>query len=122
MGEVKTAILLSCIEMKSAGLKKIVTLLSTPDSYYEKPSEVIVRETHMSYVFLAGDYAFKLKKPVQFSYLDLSSLKERKKILSRELSLNKILAPGYYLGLLPIVLTKNAKLVLGEHEGAIIEW
>ncbi|HWE20371.1 MAG TPA: hypothetical protein VG758_24870, partial [Hyphomicrobiaceae bacterium] len=54
-----------------------VAFLSRPDAYPSPIGEVMLRETHMSYVFLAGDRVYKLKKPVRFPYLDFSTLERR---------------------------------------------
>ena len=54
-------------------------------------------ETHISWVILCQDYAFKIKKPLKLSFLDFSTLDKRKKYCERELILNKRLAPGMYL-------------------------
>ncbi|MFM1988612.1 MAG: hypothetical protein RJA99_1569 [Pseudomonadota bacterium] len=56
-------------------------------------------ETHMAWVFLAGDRAWKLKKAVRFPYLDFSTLAAREQACREELRLNARLAPGVYLGL-----------------------
>ncbi|MCC6725898.1 MAG: phosphotransferase [Saprospiraceae bacterium] len=59
-------------------------------------------ETHISWVLLAPDFAFKIKKPVHFDFLDFSTLPLRKKYCHEELRLNQRLAPQTYLGVLPI--------------------
>src|SRR3974390_1407787 len=59
----------------ATGLAQKVAFLSRPDTY--GVDTVACRETHMSWVFLAGERAYKLKKPVRFSYLDFSSLARR---------------------------------------------
>ena len=53
-------------------------------------------ETHAAHIFLCGDQAFKIKKPVSYSYLDFSSLDKRRAVLNRELDLNRIAAPTIY--------------------------
>ena len=55
---------------REPSLANKVAFLSRPDAYPHRADEVVVRETHMSWVFLAGDTACKLKKPVRFPYLD----------------------------------------------------
>ncbi len=59
-------------------------------------------ETHMSWVFLAGDRVLKLKKPVRFPFLDFSTLDRREFYCREELRLNARLAPDIYLGLLAL--------------------
>ena len=78
-----------------------VRFLSRPDAYRPAPGKVGRRETHMSWVFLAGDRVYKLKKPVRFPYLDFSSLARREAACRAELRLNRALAPDIYLDVLP---------------------
>lgn len=59
-------------------------------------------ETHISWVALAGDYAYKIKKPVNFGFLDFSSLEKRHFYCEEELRLNRRLAPDIYLGIAAI--------------------
>jgi len=59
-------------------------------------------ETHMSWVFIAGDHVLKLKKAVRYPYLDFSTLAAREHFCREELRLNSRLAPGIYLGLLAL--------------------
>jgi hypothetical protein len=61
-----------------------------------------VVETHISWVLLAGDYAYKLKKPVDFGFLDFSTLAARRHFCEEELRLNRRLAPRLYLELVAI--------------------
>ncbi len=63
------------------------------------PGSVTVVETHMAWVFLAGERVWKLKKPVRFPYLDFTSLEAREHACREELRLNARLAPGVVLGL-----------------------
>ena len=56
-------------------------------------------QTHISWVFLAGEYAYKFKKPVDFGFLDFSSLEKRKHFCERELNLNRRISPEIYLGI-----------------------
>ena len=69
-----------------------IAFLSRPDSYGDPARTVSRRETHMSWVFLAGDRVFKLKKPVCFPYLDFSTLARREAACRAELRLNRRLA------------------------------
>lgn len=62
-----------------------------------------VAETHVSYVFFAGDRAYKLKKPVQMPFLDFSTPEARRRACEREVVLNRRLAPGVYEGVATVV-------------------
>ncbi len=71
-------------------------------------------ETHISWVILTPDFAFKIKKPVRFDFLDFSSLALRKKFCEAELRLNRRLAPDTYLGVLPVGLENGEWQIGGE--------
>lgn len=64
--------------------------------------EVPLIETYISWVLLAGDHAYKLKKPVRLPFLDFSTLAQRRRFCAEELRLNRRLAPGLYLGVVPV--------------------
>src|SRR3989338_4195499 len=98
----------------------IVQFLSRPDSYPHPVGRIVRRETHVSHVFLAGRFAYKLKKPVKFPFLDASALADRKRFCRLELSLNRRLAPATYLGMVPVVETAG-RLRLGGM-GRAVEW
>lgn len=59
-------------------------------------------ETHISWVLLTDNYAFKIKRPVKFSFLDFSTLEKRKFFCNKELELNSRLAPEMYIRVIPI--------------------
>ena len=77
-------------------------------------------DTHISTVWLAGDYAYKLKKPVRLAFLDFSTLEQRRHFLQEELRLNRRTAPGLYLDLLPVTGSAQAPALGGA--GTPIEW
>ena len=99
---------------------RLLHFLSTPASYPHPVHRIQRRETHVSHVFLAGEYAYKLKKPVTFPFLDASTLALRLKYCRLELSLNRRLAPDIYLTVEPIV-EVDGRLQLGGR-GQVIEW
>lgn len=74
------------------------------------PAEFI--ETHISWVILTPEFAFKIKKPVQFGFLDFSTAEKRRFYCLEELRLNRRLAPELYLGVLPLAL-ENGGLAIG---------
>ncbi|MDP3722641.1 MAG: hypothetical protein Q8R91_03990, partial [Candidatus Omnitrophota bacterium] len=73
--------------------RRIVRFLSSPSAYPHPVGAIERRETHVSHVFLAGAFAYKLKKSVRFPFLDASTLARRKRFCQLELSLNRRLAP-----------------------------
>jgi aminoglycoside phosphotransferase family enzyme len=95
-----------------ADLAEKVSFLSDPSVYRDHVDAVILRETHMSWVFLAGPQVYKLKKPVRFPYLDFSTLARREAACRAELRLNRRLAGEVYVGMAPLMLTAQG-LALG---------
>lgn len=73
-------------------------------------------ETHISYVILTGDYAYKIKKPVNFGFLNFETLEDRKYYCHEELRLNRRLAPDLYLEVLPIFGDENNPSFQGQGE------
>jgi aminoglycoside phosphotransferase family enzyme/predicted kinase len=99
----------------------IVDLMKDPSSYADGPSSVRVIETHISWVFLTHRYAYKLKKPVRFEFLDFSTPERRHHACQEELRLNRRLAPDVYLDVLPI--TQNSTGVLEINgRGEEVDW
>ena len=94
--------------------------MSRGDAYRPPAAEVLLRETHMSFVFLAGDLAYKLKKPVRFPYLDFSSLARREAACRAELSLNRRLAPDVYRSVVPLVRSAGGLTIAGD--GEVVDW
>ena len=83
----------------------LAAALSRPEAYGDPSLVVEVRETHISWVFLAGDRAYKLKKPLRLPFLDYGTVKRRRRMCDAELRLNRRLAPRVYLGVKAVVPT-----------------
>lgn len=101
--------------------KAVVAFLSDPASYPDRPQSVQVTETHMSFVFIAGDRVYKIKKPIRLGFVDFTALAARRHNCERELSLNQRLAPGVYLGIMPLMRLPGGQFALGSH-GVPVEW
>lgn len=84
------------------------------------PSVRQVIETHAAYVFLTNTRAFKLKKPVLLGYSDCRTLAGRERACAKELYLNRDLAPGVYLGRVPLCLSRDGLTLSGS--GEIVDW
>ena len=108
------------IQRAELALAAKVEFLSRPEAYELRPASVVRRETHMSWVFLAGSEVYKLKKPVRFPYLDFSTLERREAACRAELRLNRRLAPDVYIGVVPLV-ERAGRLSIGG-EGATVDW
>lgn len=84
------------------GVAALVQALRDPACYPHAVGRVELLETHISCVLLAGDYAYKLKKPVRLPFLDFSTRAARLRFCREELRLNRRTAPGIYLDVVPI--------------------
>ncbi|MDP4284296.1 MAG: hypothetical protein Q8891_07730 [Bacteroidota bacterium] len=102
-------------------LKAKVSFLMQPSAYPEKATNVEVKETHMSWVFLVNGFAYKLKKPVINSFFDFQTLEARLKNCMEEVRVNKRLANDIYLGIVPLVINEVGKLQL-DGKGQIVDW
>jgi len=90
----------------------LVRALTDPAFYPHRPSSVEHVQTHISHVFLAGPYVYKLKKAVRFPFLDARTLARRRMLCEEELRLNRHLAAPVYLGVLPITLEPDGRFAL----------
>ncbi|HHS99837.1 MAG TPA: hypothetical protein ENK73_03180 [Thiomicrospira sp.] len=89
---------------------ELIDALLDPESYPHPVDVITTIETHISIVFLTGQFAYKLKKPVNFGFLDFSSLEQRKQFCNLEVCLNKRTAPDLYLNVCGISTDKNGLL------------
>ncbi|MCP9790964.1 AAA family ATPase [Vulcanococcus limneticus Candia 3F8] len=80
----------------------MIAALLRPEAYGHPVEALELLETHASWVILTGPYAYKLKKPVNFGFLDFSSSEQRLHCCREELRLNRRLSPELYLGLEPV--------------------
>ncbi|MFZ2406615.1 MAG: hypothetical protein WAW41_15890 [Methylobacter sp.] len=102
-------------------IEEKIAFLRQPDNYPDRPKRIEVVETHMSWVFLTENFAYKLKKPVRYNFLDFSTLEARQKDCEWEVSLNRRLAGQVYLGTVPLTLQGDGGLQLGG-EGRVVDW
>ena len=82
--------------------RTLVRALCDPARYPHPVASVTLIETHISYVLLTGRFAYKIKKAVDFGFLDFSTLDRRRLFCAEELRLNRRLAPQLYLAVVPI--------------------
>ncbi|MBE7929003.1 bifunctional aminoglycoside phosphotransferase/ATP-binding protein [Pseudomonas saudiphocaensis] len=94
----------------------LIAALQNPALYSHPVDGFRVIETHISWVILTGAYAYKMKKPVDFGFLNFTELASRKHFCEQELLLNQRMAPELYLQVLPITGTLDAPIIGGEGE------
>ena len=90
--------------------KEIVATLLTPDAYPRDAGKVELIQTHISFVFLTKNYVYKVKKAVNFGFLDFSTLDKRRTYCEKELELNRRLCPEIYLEVVPITKSDIIKI------------
>lgn len=78
------------------------------------------RETHISWVILTGEFAYKIKKPVRLDFIDCTALSTRQRLCEQEVTLNRRLAPELYLGV--VAITRSAGAVSVGGSGEIVEY
>jgi aminoglycoside phosphotransferase family enzyme len=98
----------------------IVEDLLKPEPYPHKPSEIKLVQTQMSFIFLTGEYVYKVKKPVDLGYLDYTTLEKRRFFCHQELELNRRLCPGAYLNV--VAIARDEEGIHIEGKGQAIEY
>jgi aminoglycoside phosphotransferase family enzyme/gluconate kinase len=96
-----------------------------PGAYPHPCTAIELIETHISWVLLTGDYAYKLKKPVRFAFLDFSSPEQREHFCREELRCNRAFAPALYRDVVPVVQRASGTLAVGGPSAAgdtPLEW
>lgn len=88
--------------------QQLIEALQNPALYDHGTGEFKLYQTHISWVLLTGDYAYKIKKPMDFGFLNFSTLEKRKFFCQQEVALNKRLAPDLYLDVVPISGSEDA--------------
>jgi aminoglycoside phosphotransferase family enzyme len=101
-------------------LPSTVGALLKSQAYPHRPQKIELVQTQMSFIFLTGEYVYKIKKPVNLGYLDYTTLEKRRFFCHQELKLNKRLCPSAYLAVVPIVEEKGELRIEGQ--GKAIEY
>jgi uncharacterized protein len=102
--------------MDSASIER----LCRPAAFDHSSDGLTVRETHISWVILCGEYAYKLKKPVDFGFLDFSTLEHRRHYCEEELRLNRRFSPELYLAVVAVTGDAEGPVIAGT--GAVIDY
>ena len=94
----------------------LVEALLREDAFPHAAGHIELMETHISWVILAGDYAYKIKKPVVLDFLDFSTLEKRRHYCEEEIRLNRPWAPAIYLDVVPVTGTRSRPQMGGDGE------
>ena len=100
-------------------LPPLIRAMLSPSFYPHRPKRVKLLQTHISYVFLTGELVYKVKKPVDFGFLDFTTLEKRRHFSEEELRLNRRLSPEIYLEVTEIK-EEDGRFSLGG-EGETVE-
>ncbi len=101
-------------------LPSTIEALLKAQAYPHNPQKIEMVQTQMSFVLLAGEHVYKIKKPVNLGYLDYTTLEKRHFFCQQELELNRRLCPDAYLAVVPIV--KEGRGFRIEGQGKAIEY
>lgn len=83
---------------------RLIEGLMSPAAFGHEVIEVHLIETHISWLILAGDFVYKIKKPIVLDFLDFGNLEKRRFFCDEEIRLNKPWAPDVYLDVVPVTL------------------
>jgi len=109
------------IKRVSMEVSELVEALKNPAAYAENPSRVDMLQTHISFVFLTDSFAYKVKKPVDFGFLDYTTLEKRRFYCHEEVRINSRLCEGMYLGVATINRESDGRIRV-EGKGETVEY
>ena len=101
---------------------ELVSAMLDPGFYPDAPEAVELRETHISWVFLAGDRAYKVKKPLVLPFLDYGTLERRREMCREEVRLNRRLAPQIYLRVVAVSRAGDVFALVPEDAPEAVEY
>ncbi|RMF91404.1 MAG: hypothetical protein D6733_01215 [Methanobacteriota archaeon] len=102
-------------------VSEVVEALHSPEAYDEEVTAVEMVQTHISFVFLTDRYVYKVKKPVDFGFLDYTTLEKRRYFCEEEIRRNRPLCGDMYLGVVAINRDSAGRIRIGG-EGEVVEY
>ena len=102
-------------------LPPLIQQMQRAEFYPHPVGDIVLQQTHISWVILTGDYAYKVKKPANFGFLDFSTLEQRHLFCQAEVRLNQRLAPALYLEVVPITCDAPGTYALAG-TGTVVEY
>jgi len=99
--------------------KQVVEALMKPEAYDEEPGRIELIQTHISFVFLTRNLAYKVKKAVSLGFLDFTTVEKRRFFCEKELQLNRRLCGDMYLEVVPI---NRSEIIKIKGEGEAVEY
>jgi uncharacterized protein len=102
--------------------EEVRAALGRPEFYPNRPDRVDVRETLVSWVFLAGDRAYKVKKPLVLPFLNYGTRQRRREMCGKEVRLNRRLAPELYLGVRAVAASADGLALAAEDDPRAVDY
>lgn len=102
-------------------MSSMIKDLLNPDSLPDRTKSVALVQTHISYLLIADEFVYKIKKPVNFGFLNFSTLKKRRYYCRREITLNQRLSRGIYIAVLPVLYDGTCHRI-GIGKGSAVEY
>jgi len=109
------------LENETGIQNQVVEALKKPETYDKPPKKIETKQTHISYVFLTDDYVYKVKKAVNFGFLDFSTLEKRHQFCEKELVLNQRLCGDMYLEVVSINKSPSGEIKI-KGKGKVVEY
>jgi hypothetical protein len=106
--------------MTASALPAHVQALLAPEAYPHPVDGVELRQTHISFLLFAGEFVYKLKKPLDLGFLDFTTLERRRHFCEEEVRLNRRLCEHTYLGVVPV--TSEGQRVRVEGAGEVVDY
>lgn len=107
-------------------MKDILQALQNSGAYEHSVGAIQVIETHLSWIFLTGEYAYKLKKPLELPFVDFSTLERRGYYCREEVRLNRQYTDDLYMGVLPVIRYPDNSIIVAESpvssDATTIDW
>ncbi|MCW8875839.1 MAG: AAA family ATPase [Kangiellaceae bacterium] len=106
---------------RELGENGFILQLQNSNAYSHKTRNIHLTQTHSAWLLLTGSFAYKIKKPVDFGFLDFSSLDKRLRFCQLEVELNSRFSPELYIGVVPITRHKK-QIIMDGRQGEIIDY
>jgi hypothetical protein len=106
--------------MVSMEQSKLIDDLMHSSAYPEKPKKITLAQTHISTVFIGDEFVYKIKKPVNFEFLDFSTLEKRNYYCNKEVELNSRFSKDVYLGVYPVTFDGTKHTINGK--GKVVDY
>lgn len=109
-------------QKEKPNLQDLLKALNNGEAYPHQPEKITHVQTHISHVFIVPPFVYKLKKPVDFGFLDYSTLEKRREYCHREVELNRRLCDGVYLGVSGICYDEGKYFICDENDEQVVEY